>query len=65
MAQAPPAATKGLVGQAVSELHLGRIAEAEAALQEAIKIDPHDAEVIANTIVLTVLMGKDATDQVK
>jgi coatomer protein complex subunit epsilon len=32
-----------LVAQAVSELHLGRLPEAEAALQQAIAIDPKSA----------------------
>ncbi len=35
-------AAKSLVGQAVAELHLGRLPEAEAALQQAIEKDPTD-----------------------
>lgn len=63
MAQAPSSsAAKSLVGQAVAELHLGRLPEAEAALQQAMQIDSRDAEAIANTIVLSVLSGKDTTD---
>lgn len=63
MAQAPStSATKSLVGQAVAELHLGRLPEAEAALQQAMQKDPRNAEAMANTIVLSVLSGKDATD---
>jgi len=63
MAQAPStSATKSLVGQAVAEIHLGRLPEAEAALQQAMQKDPRDAEAIANTIVLSVLSGKDITD---
>jgi coatomer protein complex subunit epsilon len=63
MAQAPStSATKSLVGQAVAEIHLGRLPEAEAALQQAMQKDPSDAEAIINTIVLSVLSGKDTTD---
>jgi coatomer protein complex subunit epsilon len=47
-----------LVAQAVSELHLGRLPEAEAALQQAIAIDPKSADTIANLIVLNTLLGK-------
>ncbi len=63
MAQAPStSATKSLVGQAVAELHLGRLPEAEAALQQAIEKDPNDIEAIANSIVLNVISGKDRTE---
>ncbi|KAL1969444.1 hypothetical protein VTN77DRAFT_8882 [Rasamsonia byssochlamydoides] len=48
-----------IVGQAVAELHLGRLPEAEAALSAAIEKHPDDAQLIANTIVLKVLSGKD------
>lgn len=60
MAQAPSSsATKSLVAQAVAELHLGRLPEAEAALEQAVQRDPNDAEAIANSIVLNVIGGKD------
>lgn len=62
MAQAPgTSATKSLVGQAVAELHLGRLPEAEAALQQAVQRDTNDPEAIANSIVLNVLSGKDTS----
>ncbi|KAJ6109296.1 coatomer subunit epsilon [Penicillium sp. IBT 16267x] len=51
-----------IVGQAVAELHLGRLPEAEAALTSALEKYPEDAELIANTIVLNVLSGKPSTD---
>ncbi|PGH14583.1 hypothetical protein AJ79_02918 [Helicocarpus griseus UAMH5409] len=51
-----------IVGQAVSELHLGRLPEAEVALQSALEKYPDDAQLIANTIVLNVLSGKDVTE---
>lgn len=63
MAQAPStSAAKSLVGQAVAELHLGRIAEAEAALEQAVSKDPKDVEAIANTFVLKVISAKSADE---
>ena len=59
LAQAPStSAPKSLVGQAVAELHLGRLPEAEAALEQAVQKDPEDVEAIANTIVLNAIAGK-------
>jgi len=55
-----------LVAQAVSELHLGRLPEAEAALQQALSIDGTSADTLANLIVLNTLLGKvDETNQFK
>ncbi|GAM42887.1 hypothetical protein TCE0_044f17260 [Talaromyces pinophilus] len=51
-----------IVGQAIAELHLGRFPEAEAALTAALEKYPEDVELIANTIVLNVLTGKDTTE---
>jgi hypothetical protein len=48
-----------IVGQAVAELHLGRLPEAEAALSAAIQKYPDDAQIIANMVVLNVLSGKE------
>ena len=63
MAQAPStSATKSLVGQAVAELHLGRLPEAEAALQQAVQKDPKDVEAIANFIVSNIISGKDSSE---
>jgi tetratricopeptide (TPR) repeat protein len=60
LAQAPStSSTQSLVSQAVAEIHLGRLEEAEAALQQALVKDPQNAEVIANMIVLNVIAGKD------
>jgi coatomer protein complex subunit epsilon len=47
-----------IVGQAVAEIHLGRLPEAEAALSAALEKHPEEAELIANAIVLNVLAGK-------
>jgi coatomer protein complex subunit epsilon len=51
-----------MVGQAVAELHLGRLPEADAALSAALQKYPDHAELIANTIILNVLTGKDTTE---
>ena len=62
LAQAPSTASiRSLVSQAVCELHLGRIEEAQAALELALKKEPDYAEAIANTLVLTVISGSDPT----
>ena len=66
MAQTPStSAAKSLIGQAVSELHLGRLPEAEAALQQAIEKDPKHTEAIANSVVLNVLSNKDTSELLK
>ncbi|KAI5283881.1 hypothetical protein KEM54_001763, partial [Ascosphaera aggregata] len=54
-----------IVGQAVSELHLGRLPEAETALRSALEKFPDNAEVIANTIVISALTGKKTDDLVQ
>ncbi|KAF2181904.1 coatomer subunit epsilon [Zopfia rhizophila CBS 207.26] len=55
-----------LAAQAVSELHLGRLPEAEAALQQAITLDPNSADTVANLIALNTLLGKkEETEQLK
>ncbi|KFX92784.1 hypothetical protein O988_07125 [Pseudogymnoascus sp. VKM F-3808] len=66
IAQAPSgAATLALLSQAVSEIHLGRFEEAEAALSQAIKQFPDNADVIANMAVLSILSGKDRSEYVQ
>ncbi|KAJ9316413.1 hypothetical protein DTO271D3_3218 [Paecilomyces variotii] len=63
LASAPSTSSAmSIVGQAVAELHLGRLPEAEAALSAAIQKYPDDAQLIANTIVLNVLSGKDTAE---
>ncbi|PLB35030.1 putative Coatomer subunit epsilon [Aspergillus candidus] len=63
LASAPgTSAPLSIVGQAVAELHLGRIPEAEAALSTALEKYPDEAELISNTIVLNVLAGKPTED---
>lgn len=51
-----------LVGQAVAELHLGRLPEAEAALQQALQAEHVDPQAIANMIVLSSVIGKSASE---
>jgi coatomer protein complex subunit epsilon len=63
LAQAPStSSTQSLVSQAVAEIHLGRLEEAEAALQQALVKEPQNADIIANMIVLNVIAGKDADE---
>lgn len=53
------------VCQAVAEIHLGRLPEAEAALQKAMQENPTDIEAISNSIVLNVLSAKDPSELVE
>ncbi|QUC16095.1 uncharacterized protein UV8b_00336 [Ustilaginoidea virens] len=60
LAQAPATASvRSLVAQAVCELHLGRIEEAQSALEEALKKDAGSVDALANLLVLTVICGGD------
>jgi len=60
LAQAPStSASMSIISQAVAELHLGRLEEAEAALQQALVKNPNNTEAIANMVVLSVLSGRD------
>lgn len=47
-----------LVGQAVSEMHLGRWEEANAALEQAMAMESASVESIANAAVLASVLGK-------
>lgn len=49
---------QSLIGQTVAELHLGRLPEAEAALQQARELDADNADLLANTVVLDTILGK-------
>ncbi|KAI0386810.1 coatomer epsilon subunit-domain-containing protein [Hypomontagnella monticulosa] len=63
LAQAPSTSSiVSLVSQAVCELHLGRVEEAQSALEQAVQKQPGYAEAIANLLVLTVVTGKDAAE---
>lgn len=50
------------VAQSIAEIHLGRLPEADAALQQALQANPNDIEAIANSTVLNTLSGKDAAE---
>ncbi|KAI0164547.1 coatomer epsilon subunit-domain-containing protein [Hypoxylon sp. FL1284] len=63
LAQAPSTSSiASLVSQAVCELHLGRVEEAQSALGQAVQKQPDYAEAIANFLVLTVIIGQDPTE---
>ncbi|KAK7397846.1 hypothetical protein QQX98_012780 [Neonectria punicea] len=65
LAQAPSTSSvRTLVSQAVCELHLGRTEEAQAALEQALEKDPKHADAIANLLVLNVIAGNDASEQI-
>lgn len=51
--------SRALLGQAIAELHLGRLPEAEAALNQALQ-GQEDADVLANAIVLNTILNKEA-----
>lgn len=62
LAQAPSTSTaRTLVAQAVAELHLGRVEEAEVALGQALGKAPGDAEALANMVVLETIAGREGT----
>ncbi len=63
LASAPSATSPtSLVGQAVAELHLGRLPEAEAALQQALQMENVDPQAVANMVVLASLTGKGTNE---
>ncbi|KAI0185757.1 coatomer epsilon subunit-domain-containing protein [Xylaria flabelliformis] len=63
LAQAPATSSiLTLVSQAVCELHLGRVEEAQIALEQALQKQPDYADAIANLLVLTIITGKDAAE---
>ncbi|KAK7932371.1 coatomer epsilon subunit-domain-containing protein [Apiospora marii] len=63
LAQAPSTSSIiTLVSQSVCELHLGRVEEAQAALEQAVQKDPKYAEAIANLLVLNVVTGKSPAE---
>ncbi|QIW96134.1 hypothetical protein AMS68_001652 [Peltaster fructicola] len=63
LAQGPSSASAtSLVAQAVSELHMGRTEEAEAALSQALTLEPENSAAIANKLVLDTIAGKETTE---
>lgn len=63
LAQAPSStAATSLIAQAVSELHMGRLEEAETALNQALEKEPESSTALANKFVLDTVAGKDASE---
>ncbi|ERF73873.1 hypothetical protein EPUS_05885 [Endocarpon pusillum Z07020] len=63
LASTPSTTTaSSLVAQAVADMHLNRLPEADATLQQALELDPHDAHARANQVVLACLMGRKRPD---
>ncbi|KAI0442383.1 coatomer epsilon subunit-domain-containing protein [Xylaria telfairii] len=63
LAQAPATSSVlSLVSQAVCEIHLGRVEEAQAALEQALQKQPDYADAIANLLVLAFITGKDPAE---
>lgn len=63
LAQAPSTqSTHNLVSQALAELHLGRLPEAEAALQQAMQLDPENEDMLSNMVVLNTILGKETKE---
>lgn len=61
LAQGPSSTSAiSLIAQAVSELHMGRLEEAETALNQALEKEPQNATALANKFVLDTVAGKDA-----
>lgn len=46
----------------MAEIHLGRVEEAEAALNQVLAKDLKNADAIANSLVLNVIAGKDTSE---
>ncbi|KAI5793092.1 coatomer epsilon subunit-domain-containing protein [Geopyxis carbonaria] len=66
LAQAPTSSSsRTLVGQAVAELHLGRLPEAEVALKQALERNPNDTEALANSVLLSILTGDEPSQYLR
>lgn len=60
LAQSPSSSSVvSLISQAVSELHLGRLQEAEAALGQALEKEPENVDALANMLVLNTILGRE------
>ncbi|KAK5745717.1 hypothetical protein LTR17_001218 [Elasticomyces elasticus] len=65
LAQSPSSASAmSLVAQAVSELHLGRVEEAETALNAALELEPENVTALSNKLVLDAISGRN-TDEAR
>jgi len=56
---------RSLVGQAISELHLGRLPESQAAFDQATALDAKNPDVLSNLIVLHTILGKSTVEEKK
>jgi coatomer subunit epsilon len=66
LAQAPSSASaSSLIAQAVSELHMGRVEEAETALNQALTMEPTNSAGLANKLVLDTILGRDSAESLK
>jgi coatomer subunit epsilon len=66
LAQAPSSASaSSLIAQAVSELHMGRVEEAETALNQALTMEPSNSAGLANKFVLDTILGRDSAESRK
>lgn len=63
LAQAPSSTSAtSLVAQSVSELHMGRLEEAETALNQALALEPDNSAAVANKIVLDTIAGRSTAE---
>lgn len=58
LAQSSSTSAKSLLGQAVSEIQLGRLPEAESTLKQALEKTPQNPDILANAVVCATLSGK-------
>lgn len=65
LAQSSTGTAKSLLGQAVSEIQLGRLPEAESTLKQALERDAQNPDIVANAVVCATLSGKDYSAYLK
>lgn len=65
LAQSSTSSAKSLLGQAIAEIHLNRLPEAEATLQQALDKEPQNVDILANAIVCVTSLGKDIVPYMK
>ncbi|KAK9236631.1 coatomer epsilon subunit-domain-containing protein [Lipomyces kononenkoae] len=66
LAQTPSTSNaRTFVGQAVADIQLGRLEEAEDAINSALERDSTSADVLVNAIILYILLGRDYSQQLE
>lgn len=65
LAQSSTSSAKSLLGQAVAEIHLNRLPEAEATLKQALEKEPQNPDILANAIVCATSLGNDTAPYMK